>query len=73
LSILESQTRRAWDDIETFNESWSYFRASHDLIWLQPGEEVPERERATIQCEKMMLTVAWNPTGFHVINVLGEG
>jgi hypothetical protein len=27
----------------------------------------------TIQSEKMMLIIVWNPTGFHVIKVLGAG
>jgi hypothetical protein len=34
---------------------------------------VPEKERPTIQSEKMMVAIMWNPTGFHVINVCGKG
>jgi hypothetical protein len=33
---------------------------------------VPERERPTIQSEKVMLTIAWNPTGFHLIDFLSR-
>jgi hypothetical protein len=33
---------------------------------------VPERERHTIQSEKVMLTIAWNPTGFDLIDFLSR-
>jgi hypothetical protein len=72
-SILESQKRRAWHNSVTLDESEFSFRADHELIWLQPSEEVPEREQLTIQSLEVMLTMVWNPTNFHVINVLGKG
>jgi hypothetical protein len=31
---------------------------------------VPEKGSHTIQLEKAMLTPAWNPTGFHLIDFL---
>jgi hypothetical protein len=42
--MLESEKRRAWHDIITLDESWFYFRPDHELIWFQPGEEVPAKE-----------------------------
>jgi hypothetical protein len=57
----------------TLDESWFYLNTNHELIWLQPDGEIPERERRTIQSEKVMLTIVWNPSGFHLINVLPKG
>jgi hypothetical protein len=59
----------------TLDESWFYFNLNtdHELIWLQPDGEIPERERRTIQSKKVMLTIVWNPSGCHLINVLPKG
>jgi histone-lysine N-methyltransferase SETMAR len=73
LSILTKQQRRSWIDIVTLDESWFYLHTDHERIWLQPDEPVPERERHTVQSEKMMLTIVWNPNGFHHIDVLPKG
>jgi predicted cupin superfamily sugar epimerase len=59
--ILESQKRTAWHSIVTLDGSYFYSRPGNELIWLQPGEEVPEREGPTIQSEKRTLTMIWNP------------
>jgi hypothetical protein len=73
--MLERQKQRSWHDIVTLDESWFYLNLNtdHELIWLQPDGEIPERERRTIQLEKVMLTIVWNPSGFHLINVLPKG
>jgi hypothetical protein len=73
LSILESQKRKAWYGVITLGEFRFHLHTDHELIWLHPGEKMPERERSTIPSEKMMLTIEWNPTGCHVINGLGKG
>jgi hypothetical protein len=59
----------------TLDESWFYLNVNtdHELIWLQPDGEIPERERRTIQSEKVMLTIVWNPSCFHLINFLPTG
>jgi hypothetical protein len=56
----------------TLDESWFYLNLNtdHKLIWLQPDEEIPERERRTIQSEKVMFPIVWNSSDFHLINVL---
>jgi hypothetical protein len=64
LRILEVQEQRAWHDIVTLDESWFYSRTEHESIWLRPGEKVPEMTRAMVQCQKWMVTMVWNPTGF---------
>jgi hypothetical protein len=40
--------------------------SEHDLMWTAPGELVVDSERYTVQSPKFMLTVVWNPIGFHV-------
>jgi hypothetical protein len=57
----------------TLDESWFYLNTDYELIWLHPDGEIPERERLTIQSGKVMLTIVWNPSGFHLINVLPKG
>jgi hypothetical protein len=41
-----------------------------EFVWVRRGEKVPERERHTVQSAKFMLTIVWNPGGFHLIKVL---
>jgi hypothetical protein len=45
----------------------------HEDIWLRPGETPPERTRHTIEDRKIMITIAWNPLGFHLIVALPKG
>jgi hypothetical protein len=49
----------------TLDELWFYFSPGHDDIWLAPEEPMSDRERHMIQSQKLMITVVWNPTGFH--------
>jgi hypothetical protein len=44
LSMRESQKRRVWPIIVTSDESRFDFCTDHELIWLQPGEAVPNHE-----------------------------
>jgi hypothetical protein len=71
--MLERQERRSWHDKVTLDESWFYFNVDHELIWLQPDEETPEGERHTVQSEKVMITIIWNPGAFHLIKLLPKG
>jgi histone-lysine N-methyltransferase SETMAR len=73
LRTLRIQHDRAWHDIVTLDESWFYLTTDHESIWLPEGGAVPERERHTIQSKKFMLTIVWNPSGFHLINILAKG
>jgi hypothetical protein len=71
--MLKVQEQRARHNIVTLNESWSYYCTHYESIWLRPGAKVSERTRVTVQREKLMVTMVWNPTGFHVICVLPKG
>jgi hypothetical protein len=72
LRVLSVQSTRKWHDLVTRDESSFYLRSEHDLMWTAPAEIVPGRERSTIQSPKFMVTIVWNPSGFHVVNALPE-
>jgi hypothetical protein len=73
LRVLSGQGARQWHDLVTLDESWFYLRSEHDLMWTAPEEIVPDRERYTIQSPKFMVTIVWNPSGFHVVKALPRG
>jgi hypothetical protein len=66
LSRLESQKQRTW------HELWLHIRTEHELVWLLPGEDVPEKEPRASQSGQTMLIIEWNPTGFHIVNLLSK-
>jgi hypothetical protein len=68
LQVLWVQSARKWQwhDIVTLDESWIYLFSEHDLMWTAPGEIVVDKKRHTVQSPKFMLTVVWNPIGFHI-------
>jgi hypothetical protein len=69
LRVLVGQVTHQWHDIMTLDESWVYLYTEHEM-WASPGETVPDRDRQTIQSPKLVLTVVWNPNGFHVVKLL---
>jgi hypothetical protein len=73
LQVLSVQSMSQWHDIVTLDESWIYLFSEHDLMWTAPGEIVVDRKRHTVQSLKFMLTVVWNPIGFHVLKALPKG
>jgi hypothetical protein len=73
LAVLEAQQSRGWDDIVTLDESWFEFSMNHERIWFAREEPVPDRERYIIQSQKIMITIIWNPNGFHVVTALPTG
>jgi hypothetical protein len=70
LRPLRSIERHGWQFIITLDESWFYRALDHEQIWLRVEEQSPERPRHTIQNPKMMVTIAWNPLGFHLLDAL---
>jgi hypothetical protein len=71
--MLEVQRDRAWHNIITLDESWSYVSPDYEFVWLPRDEKVPEREQRTIQSRKFMLMIVWNPRGFYLMKVLEKG
>jgi histone-lysine N-methyltransferase SETMAR len=73
LGVLSIQMVRQWRDIVTLDESWIYLYCEHDLMWMAPEEIVPDRERQAVQSPKLMPTIVWNPSGFHIVKALSKG
>jgi hypothetical protein len=73
LRELRSIKHHGWQFIITFDELWFSLVPDHKHIGLRPDEQPPERPRHTIQDPKMMLTIAWNPLAFHVLDSLPNG
>jgi hypothetical protein len=48
------------------DDLWIDLFSEHDPMSTAPGEIVVDRERHTVQSPTFMLTVVWNPIGFHV-------
>jgi hypothetical protein len=65
LRLLQAQRARAWQDIATLDESRFDMTTCHEVIWLPQREKIPESERPLIGSEKFMVTIVWNPYGFH--------
>jgi hypothetical protein len=59
-----------WHDIVTLDESWVCLDTEHELMCVPPGETAPDRERQTTQSPRLMLTMVWNPIGFHAVKSL---
>jgi histone-lysine N-methyltransferase SETMAR len=57
----------------TVHESRFWYITVHELIWLPPDGEVPDRERVAVQSEKGMLTIVSSPTGFAVVTAFDSG
>jgi hypothetical protein len=73
LRVLSVQSTREWHDIVTMDESCIYLFSEYDLMWTAPGEIVVDREWHTVQSPKFMVTVVWNPIGFHALKALPKG
>jgi hypothetical protein len=73
LQALSVQSTGQWHDIVTLDESWIDLFSKHDLMWTAAGEIAVDRERYAVQSPKFMLTVVWNPIGFHVLKALSKG
>jgi hypothetical protein len=57
----------------TLDESWFHLSTDHEPVGLAPEQVVPDRERKLMQSTQLMLTVAWNYSGFHYMPALAKG
>jgi hypothetical protein len=48
LRVVSVQMARQEHDIVTLDESWIYLYYEHHLMWMAPGEIVPDRDRQTV-------------------------
>jgi hypothetical protein len=73
LDLLGPGQHQAWKYLVTLDEAWFYFPNQHEQIWLSDQENPPTIQRQTTSSPKTMLTVIWNPHGFHLISLLLKG
>jgi hypothetical protein len=73
LDLLGSVQHQGWKYLVTLDEAWLYFSNQHKQIWLPDQEDLPTIQRQTISSPKTMLTVVWNPLGFHLVSLLPKG
>ena len=73
LSILEGQPKRKLATIITGDETWIYMSNPRSSMWI--GSEVPRPTRVShsIGQKKVMVSVFWSTTGFHLIDILPPG
>jgi hypothetical protein len=57
----------------TLDESGFSLDTDQELTWAQAGAKIPKREEHTVQSQKVMLTIIWNPGDFHLVNILPKG
>jgi histone-lysine N-methyltransferase SETMAR len=73
LDLPRSIQHRGPKYLVALDKAWFYFSNQHEQIWLPDHEDPPTIERQTISSPKTMLTVVWNPHGFHLVNGLPKG
>jgi hypothetical protein len=73
LQVLSVQSTYQWHDIVTLDKSWINLFSEHGLMRTAPEEIVVDRKRRTVQSPKFMLTVVWNPIGFHILKAFPKG
>jgi hypothetical protein len=72
-SLREMGEHYAWKYTVALHEAWFYFLDHFDRIWL-PHDELPSSfPKETIASQTLIITVVWNPHGFHVIQSLPKG
>jgi hypothetical protein len=70
LRRLGSVQHQGWELIATPGELHFYILTGHEQVWLCPEEQPPQRPRYTIQVPQVMLMIAGDPVGFHLIERL---
>jgi hypothetical protein len=73
LPKLRAHAHNNWRYLVTGDETWFYYKYVRDRIWTARDEKTPDVENRVIACTKSMLTVLWNPQGFHVVTMLPPG
>jgi hypothetical protein len=64
---------QSWEFLLTLDESWFYLSRDHEIIWLRESESPIEKEKHMIQVKRKMITMIWNPHGFHIVHALPKG
>jgi hypothetical protein len=67
---LRAHAHDNWRHLDTGNEGWLYYEYVRDRIWAALDENTLKVDNRTIASMKTVLTVLWNPHGFHVVIIL---
>jgi histone-lysine N-methyltransferase SETMAR len=70
---LESAQTNEPQNLITLSESWFYLWTSHEIVWIQAEQQPPEMVKHMIGDRKTMVTIVWNPQGFHLVDALPKG
>jgi hypothetical protein len=68
LCKLRSIKHQDWQFIIGRDVSGFHHTTDYENIWLQPGQEPPEMPRHAIEDEKIMVMIARNALGFHILD-----
>jgi hypothetical protein len=69
LDLLHSVQHQGWKYIVTSDEARFYFSNQHEQVWLPDHEDPPTIDRQATSSPKTVLTVVWNPHGFHLAKI----
>lgn len=72
-NLLEKCKHNSYRNLLTGDQSWFTLSYSANGMWLESDEYPTKYVKDSIGSEKIMLTVIWNPFGFHIIDFLPEG
>jgi transposase len=68
--MLRASQHNFWNYFVTGDENWFYLETSHEIIRFQHYDPHPVPDKNTINSPKVMITVFWSPTHFHLIERL---
>ena len=72
LQLLKQCKALKWKQIFTGDESIFMLHYGIDGAWVAEDEKGPIMDGSEIQQEKIMVTIIWGISGFHVIDMLPE-
>jgi hypothetical protein len=70
LPFLSAAERNSWHRFMTGDESRFFLNTSLRRMWALSRDHVVTKPRLDIQSKKFMLTITWNPNGFHAVDRL---
>jgi histone-lysine N-methyltransferase SETMAR len=73
LSLLRKHQTMKWRHLVTGDESWFFLEYMPNGMWASSPSSVEVSEKPSIITKKFMITIFWNPHGFHVVEALKEG
>jgi hypothetical protein len=68
--VLHDAKKLRWRFILSGDESWFFLVHEHQKLWFSSDANAPEVTRRLIKTPKVMITLFWNTSGFHISNFL---